>query len=247
MITAFRSEIRKILSVRSTYIFLAISMAMELLFAFYLTAWRATGEQLASPHYLSSQVVSAINPLMLFGSLVGILLVTHEYRYNTIMYTLTAARSRTKVLVAKLLAVTLFALIFTFVFGLLSPLLSLLAIKIHGLHLGHQEIAYATLAARSLFAGWAFMILGFILAVIIRAQVGALVTMFLLPGPVEAILGLLLKKNAVYLPFSANNTLLDIQGQGAHISYTRAALVVSIYIVVGWIVAWYLFLKRDAA
>jgi hypothetical protein len=66
--------------------------------------------------------------------------------------------------------------------------------------------------------------------------------MFLIPGTVEQLLGLLLKKNQVYLPFSALGAVLEHN----QISYVRAATVVGLYVVVGWIVAWVLFLRRDA-
>jgi ABC-type transport system involved in multi-copper enzyme maturation permease subunit len=246
MLAAFRSEVRKVLSLRSTYIILAFSLAMELLFAFYLTGWHTTPEALMSGNFLSSQVVSAVNALGLFAAIVAILLVTHEYRYNTIVYTLTANKSRTQVLLAKFLTVSVFAILFTALFGLLSPLLSLLAIHIRGLELGSQDIHLWSLAWRTLLAGWGYIVLAFILAVIIRIQVGAIVALFLIPATVEQLLGLVLKQNQVYLPFSSLNILLDVQAQGNHISYARAGSVLVAYIIIGLLISWLLFTKRDA-
>lgn len=246
MINAFRAELRKVFSLRSTYYILTASFALELLFAFYATGWQTSPEDLSNPNFLASQAVSAVSLLMFFASLVGILLVTHEYRYNTINYSLTASHSRLKVLVAKTMVVSLFAIVFCFVFGLLSPLLSILATELRNLNLVHQNIDFWGIAWRAVFAGWAFSMLGFIMALIIRSQVGALIAIFIMPGPLEAILGLLLKKNQIYLPFTANSILLGVREDMLAMSYGKATLVVGTYIIVGWLVAWVLFLRRDA-
>jgi hypothetical protein len=56
-----------------------------------------------------------------------------------------------------------------------------------------------------------------------------------------------LKKKVVYLPFSA---LHEVIGQGQNynktISPVKGAVIFGCYLVVGWIVAWVLFLRRDA-
>jgi hypothetical protein len=97
-----------------------------------------------------------------------------------------------------------------------------------------------------MFYGWGVVMLAAILAFIVRIQVGALVAFFIIPSTVENIAGILLKKNQVYLPFSALNTLVDTFPGENHISYIRGATIALIYIIVGWIIAWILFLRRDA-
>ncbi|HTE57996.1 MAG TPA: ABC transporter permease [Verrucomicrobiae bacterium] len=247
MLSSFKSELRKILSIRSTYIILLFAVAMNLLFAFYVTGWHTAPEALADPKFLSVQVISAISALGLFGGLVAILLVTHEYRYNTIVFTLTANKSRSQVFLSKLLTITLFAVVFTAVFGALSPLLSLLAIHIRGLDMGHQTIQVWHLVWHSLLAGIAYVVYAFIIAMIIRVQVGAIAAIFLIPATIEPLLGLVLKKNVAYLPFNALNMSLGTGPPDAMaISDNRAALVVVTYMVVGLLVAWVLFLRRDA-
>jgi len=180
-------------------------------------------------------------------AVITVLAVTHEYRYNTIMYTLTSSKGRTRALLAKFIVISIFALITSFVFGLMSPLLSEAAIHMRGLPLGHQDIRVWTTLWRALFAGWGFTALAFVLAVIIRAQVGALAVLFIFPATIEGLAGLLLKNNRVYLPFNTLNILLDSGDNIAHIPYVRAALVAGLYILTGWLVGWYLFLKRDVS
>ncbi len=245
MFASFKSEIRKLLTVRSTYIFLGLAVLFTLFFAGYIEGYKLIGPELQNPHLLTADVIGALTNLpMVFVALVAILLMAHEYRHNLIMYTLTSSNSRTKVLVSKILAVTLFALGATVLIGVLSPVASYWGVHLHGHTLVPQIIDYHSLVWRALFNGWAFVMLGLLLATIIRNQVGAIVSL-LIVGPVEALLGLLLKNNVVYLPFTALNSVLQAPMHGA-LSYGHAALVVGAWLTAGWIVAWILFLRRDA-
>ena len=87
-----------------------------------------------------------------------------------------------------------------------------------------------------------------VLAAIIRQQVGAIAAFFLIPALGEQLLSLLLKDNRIYLPFTALTqvTMPESAGVQNALSPGKAAFVVVLYIVVGWLVAWYLFLRRDA-
>lgn len=247
MIASLRSEFRKLLTVRSTYFILAIMLAIEIFFAFWATGYDADAQTLANPGYLGEQVIQAISALGLFITLVGLLLVTHEYRYNTITYTLTAARSRTNVLLSKTIVVSVFAVVASVVFGLLSPLLTALGVHMAGHALVPQTYEVWDILWRTLFFGWGFAMFGLILAVIIRNQIGAIAAILLIPTTIESLIGLLLKNNVVYLPFSSlSAVVMQVTTSPNVISHVKAALVAAIYIVGGWAIAWILFLKRDA-
>ncbi len=250
MIASIKAEFLKLFTVRSTYIVLGFATLLELFFALYATGWKAMPPDLANPKYVSNQVTSALVPITLLLTIVAILLITHEYRYNTIMHTLTSNRSRTSVLLSKIIAISCFAIVFSLLFGFLSPVLGFVGIKLHGHALGMQYIPVWSLIWRTIFYGWGFAMLASILAFIIRIQVGAIVAVFLIPSTIENILGLLLKTNQVYLPFSSLAVLVGESSSDigvASISFARAATVTSIYIVIGWLVAWFLFIKRDAS
>ncbi len=253
MMGTLKAEFRKILSVRSTYYILGICLAALGIFAFYAQGIRAVTPDLLRPDYLASQVTQAISALAAFIGLVGLLLLTHEYRHNTIVYTLTAAKSRTQVLLAKVLAVSVFSILVTLIVSVLSPLVASLGIHLAGHHLAPQTLQVGTLLWHNLLYGWGMAMMALLFAGLIRNQVGAIVAFLLIPGPVEALAGLLLKKNTVYLPFSALNQVLaspEAQQGGpnaGHLSPGKAALVFMVYLVVGWLVAWYLFVKRDAS
>jgi ABC-2 type transport system permease protein len=245
MLAAIKAEFRKLLSVRSTYVMVGLAILFTLFYAGYIQGFRLMGKDLLDPNLLTNDVAGALSSLpMIFAAIVIILLMTHEYRYNTIMYTLTSSNSRSKVLAAKLVVASVFALVLAAVIGLLSPLASLAGIHLHGQTLGPQVIDYGSLIVRALFSGWSYLAAALVIAVLVRNQIAAIVSLFAIPT-FEQVLTLLLKKNAVYLPFTAQSEILAPPHIGT-ITYLHAALVFSGYLVVAWVAAWILFLKRDA-
>lgn len=248
MIPAIKAEVRKIFTVRSTYLILAFVALLEIFFAFYVGGWHQTTQDLQNPLNLASEVTSAISAVAVFAALIATLLITHEYRFNTIMHTLTLSNSRSKVLLAKILVISGFSLIFTLIVGGAAPLLAVLGANLHHLHMVPQIIDHKSLLWRGLFFGWGYSMVGLLLAVLIRNQIGAIIALFIAPDTIEGLLSLLLKKRTVYLPFTALHSVL---GEGASpylkdISHARAVLIFGAYLLVGWIVAWVMFLRRDA-
>ena len=260
MMAAIKAEFRKLLSVRSTYIVTALVLLLVIFIAGYLEGWRLSPTDLQSPDQIAGDVQGALN-LCVFGAIIAILLVTHEYRYNTIMYTLTSSNSRSKVLIAKILAVSAYAVLLAVILGVVSPAVSVLGIHLHAYTLppqvasaytlAPQVIHAGTLAWQTLFYGWSYGMIGLLIAVLVRSQVGSIVALFLIPGLVETLLSQVLKQNAVYLPFTAMSEVIGAGGDaaaahGGVLTPTKAVIVVMCYLVVGWLVAWILFLRRDA-
>lgn len=241
MKNALKAEFRKLYTIRSTYLLCAFSLLILVFFAFYVEGLKAADIG-ANNAKLANAVINAVNNLSIFAALVGLLLVTHEYRYNTIMYTLTAANSRTKVFFAKIIAISTFTLLFTLVVGILSPLLILLAANIRGLDLIAQFYSVGDLLWRSLFIGWGLAMTAFVFAMLLRSQVVAIVVLLIAPTTIEQLLSLLLKDNTIYLPFrSITNITFP-----AEVSAGKSALVFLAYLVPSLIITWLLFLRRDA-
>ncbi len=248
MITNLKAEFRKVFSVRSTYVILAFVFILEIIFAFYSSGWRIDAYDLHNPNTLANDITMAVSAVSIFVALIAALLMTHEYRYNTIMYSLTLSKSRTRVLVAKILVISAIAVVFTIVVGALSPLLSVLGAHANHLKFAPQTLHYGTLLWRSLFFGWGYAMAGLLIAALIRNQIGAIVTLFIAPDTIEGLLSIALKKDTVYLPFSALHTVIG-QGMGDYlhaITPLHAAEVFMVYLVLGWIIAWILFVRRDA-
>lgn len=245
---SLKAEFRKLLTVRSTYIITGFVVLLVTFIAFYVEGWRLNTAALHDPTQLASAVTGALN-ITIFGAIVAVLLMTHEYRYNTIMYTLTSSNSRSKVLFSKFIAISAYALFLSVLIGALSPVLVYLGVHAHGHSLAPQTLHYGDLIWRSLFYGWGYSIAGLLLAVLLRNQVATIAALFIIPGLGEQLLSLLLKHNTVYLPFSALAQVIRAGTENpsnGHLSPGKAAIVYCIYLVVGWFIAWILFLKRDA-
>jgi hypothetical protein len=148
------------------------------------------------------------------------------------------------VLLAKLVTISIFVAVVSLLLGFLSPLLAQIGLHIKDHSLVHQVFPVWNLAWRVAFAGWAFSMLALIVAFIIRIQVGAIAAVFLLPGTIEPLIGLVLKKHQDYLPFSSIKSIVD--HTHTSISLGRAVMVASVYLIVGWIIALILFQRRDA-
>ncbi len=250
MTASLKSELRKIWTVRSTYVVLLFALVLLGFFAFYTEGIKAgvNSKAITDPTKLADLIKAAISNLGTFGALVGILSFSHEYRYNTIMHTLTSSNSRTRSLFAKVTAVSIFAVSFTVFVTIIAVAFMYLGLAIKGLTLSHQIIP-GDLLWRTLFVGWGFSMFGLVLASLIRQQVGAIAAFFLVPSLGEALAGLLLKDNRIYLPFSAlQQVLQQLENPGGKhvLAPSHAALVVCVYLVIGWAAAWILFLRRDA-
>ena len=250
MIAELKAEVRKLVTIRSTYVIIGVALALEVFLGFFVSGIRAQVGALHDPQTLASDAGLAVHTLSLFSALIAVLLLTHEFRYNTISYSLTLSNSRSKVLAAKIIVMSVFAVCFTLITGALSPTLAILGMNVNHLHLVAQSIPYHSILWRGLFFGWGYTMVGLLFGALIRNQIGAIVTLFIVPGTVEGLLSLLLKQNIQYLPFSALNIIIGTgSGLGVITTITKfqAVLVFSAYLVVGWIVAWVLFLRRDAS
>jgi ABC-2 type transport system permease protein len=249
MMASLKSEFRKIYTVRTTYLILLASVIIIAIFSFYVEGIKAgsTGAAVTDPYKLSKLVRDAVANMAGLGAIIGILSFTHEYRFNTITYTLTASRSRGKTLLAKLAAISAFSVLFTIFVALSAVGLMYLGLAIKGLGLTHQ-IFPTNLIWRVFFVGWGFAMIASLLAVLIRHQIGAVVTYFIIPGPVESLLGIPLKDHRIYLPFTSLQQVTGAENlRVPHaLSHGRSAMVFTIYLLVGWAVAWILFLRRDA-
>jgi ABC-2 type transport system permease protein len=243
MLPALKSETRKLLTVRSTYFITLFSVLLVFLIGGFGMAYKQDVRSFASPGYLENNVASMLSLVTIFCGIVALVQFSHEYRYNTIMYTLTSSNSRHKILLAKIITLSLFAIGFTLLMGVLEIVATKIGVNATGHAMAAQSMPYGKLLWHGLFTGWGYAMLGLLLVALVRNQVFAVVTYLLIPMMIEPLLGQLLKENAKYLPYSAMNAVL-VRHQ--ELSDTRASLVFMAYLVVGWVIAWLLFLRRDA-
>jgi len=249
MIAALRAETRKLLTVRSTYVIVLISLAIVALFAGFGGGFRALPPDLQSPDLLSKEAGNAIVFVGLILAFAGLLLLAHEYRYNTIMYTLTNSPHRTRVLFAKIIVVSLFAAITSIIVCLFSPLCTIIGAHLHGYHIVAQHFDYWSILSKGVFVGWGYAMYAFILIAILRNQVGAIVVFLLIPLIGENILTAIFSHAGKYLPFTSLQSVI-LRGGGGRptdlLSVSHSASLVLLYIFVGLLVSFALFVRRDA-
>lgn len=246
MVATIRSEFRKIFTVRSTYFLIIFALLMVVLFAGYGDGFRASNGTLQRPGALMSESYNAIEFAGLLLSFVGLLLVGHEYRYNTIMYTLTASNRRLKVLGSKFVAASVFAVVWGLVIAFLSPLCTIVGAHLHHHPISPQHFDYWTVIGRCAFVGWGYAMYALILGAIMRNQVGSIVTFLLIPLLGENIIAHIFTSTTNYLPFAMVQAVVDPTGLGNHTTVDHAMTVSLTYVIVGLIVSSVLFLKRDA-
>jgi len=247
MFNALKAELRKLFTVRTTYVITGIAALIVIIYAFYVEGIRA-GDTAQLATKMASEVPGAVQAVAVLSALAALLLMANEYRFNTIMYTLTSSRRRITVLAAKIIAASLFALLFAVVMGALAPVMAYVGLSVKGLHLAAQSFPLLDLAWQGVFYTWAYTMFGLLFATLFRNQVASIIVLFVAPGIVETLAGLILKKDSIYLPFSALGRVLQA---GMHVSpdglsTMKAATLVLVYLAVGWTIAAILFLRRDA-
>lgn len=268
MLPAIKAEFRKLLTVRSTYILLFGFLLLGCFFSFYVHGFKDAGDPAFSGNsaldharaslFVAGSITQMANIISVACALIALLVLAHEYRYNTIVYTLTASNSRSKVFGAKILAVMILVLVYAVLATTILLPLVWAGASAGGHTLPHQTIDYLTYFAKIIFFCESFTLAGLLFITLIRNQVGAIAALLILPNTVEGLLSLLLKNNSVYLPFTALQQVVQppvLNGikvgaardaSTGYLSAPRGALVFLVYIIIGYIIGWYLFLKRDA-
>lgn len=306
LILQLKSECRKLLSVRSTYILLSVLILLLGLFSYFGTSpetyekavCEPTGKVLYTRDYVDPRLEEgppedvcggkvkyttetskdlakeellyglqeAVPVAVTFISIILILFVAHEFRYNVINYTLTISNSRSKVLLAKLIVGTGFTLLATLLAIGFSLAVSYAAIGIKDLNLPPQDYNWLYIMARHLVYGLGYALFSMGVAVLVRNLTFAIAASFVLPT-IDNIAGFLLSSRDIEptktLPFTAldrfGNVAGDITNRTAEMGERALAgattlpatalgalAVFAAYFAILWLLTWLLFLRRDA-
>lgn len=244
MIRELHAELRKLVTVRSTFIAAGIALVFSGFIGLYAIGYRGGADFAATT--MERSILDIVPITALFVGVMAILLIGHEYRYNTIYYTLTASNNRLKVLVAKLVTSGLLGIVFALVTIVWTLVMVSLGLKWGGHHIEPQQIDMMSVLWKSLAymitTAWFGMLLGFIS----RNMTFALVVFFMLPM-VEPLVIFLLKIKAQYLPSAAQGNILTTNNFDPNSFTPLASLgVFSIYLAVLALISAFLFVKRDA-
>jgi ABC-2 type transport system permease protein len=249
MFAEIKSEFRKLLTIRSTYILSLISSALIVLIAFYFNGYKGnTGSPSANleANAIESIITGTIPIAAVFVSIIAVLFMAHEYRYNTIMYTLTANAHRTQVFVSKALTI----MIFSIVFGLLSAVFTvacyMIGLALRDASLPAQNFDVLVYVAKIAFYFACHGLVGYLLAALTRSLVGAIAALFLIPTMIEPMFASFLKDDARYLPFGVIDSIMGNSIVPNAFSPGSASLVAGVYLFVFSLLTWLLFSRRDA-
>lgn len=244
MITAIKAEFRKIFTIRSTWVIFGISFLLGvLLIGFWIYGYQDVGTASAQSSAMLDSMLTAVGVSGLVLSFVMLLLVGHEYRYNTITYSLTSSASRSKVFFAKFIAGTLAVLAFGAIIVLLNGLLFTIGQGMNDKASIAQSVPILDFMWRAVATFIGYAAFAFIAGVLLRNLIASVAVMLLLPSTVEGLLSLLLKSNVKYLPFTA---LSNISIMGAKPDPVVSLGIVGAYIAVLGFIAWIMFVRRDA-
>lgn len=251
MTAALKAEFKKLLTVRSTYIASGLALLFIIFMAFYVEGYRGLVDSASGQLAFKNIVFNTAGVAAQIIAIIAALFMAHEYRYNTINYTLTASNSRTKVLLAKLLTISAYAATFTLICALVGIVAYYGGLALRGAELPAQSFDTLSVMARTVFYGVGYGLAALMLTVLLRNVVLPLAIIFMAPATVEPLLGLVLKDNAAYLPFAALQKLVLVDPDHnpfvrGELSPGKAALVFTAYLIVGWLIAWAVFLRRDA-
>lgn len=249
MLAALKSEYKKLLSVRSTYFVTGFMLILAVFLSVYVFGFKSTPEMTQTPSFLTGITMIALSTFTIFASIITILLVAHEYRYNTINYTFTAINSRLKVLFAK----TVVALSYATVVGLAVMVVALFGTKLglawSGTEIAPQVYDWASLWWQALGYLWGYVFAALIIVVLVRGLVGSIVIFFVAPS-IEQLLQLLLKDNVNYLPFHALDSIMPSNGfapgGNAALTHLTALAVFAVYVLVLGVISTVIFVRRDA-
>lgn len=199
-------------------------------------------------------------------TIVAILLMAHEFRHGTISYTLTISNSRSKVLLSKLLVVSIFTVVVTLLALGLSCATVLITANIKNLILPPQDFNWLYVVARHVIYSLGYVLFCLGVTVLVKNLTASIAAAFVLPT-LDGIAALLLASRDIepirYLPFMAldrfGSVAADIFGGAAHPAGELVSVankqpptawgalgVFGFYLIILWVVAWVLFLRNDA-
>lgn len=249
MMATLKSEVRKLLTIRSTYFITILTLALVTFFSIYVFGYQQGSQPASSPIYMADTIYNLLGMFVTFATIIAILNVAHEYRYNLINYTFTLSRSRLRVLFSKVFVLLAYTTIIGAVTVAIAYFGSKFGLSLRGVELAPQQLPLVEVAWQYLAYSWGYVLIGIILAVIIRGVVGSIVAFFLIPTA-EQILSLILKGNTKFLPFRSLDAIAATPNPFvpdlAVLSHSAALGVFAIYLAVFGSIATYLFVTRDA-
>ncbi|HEX7254825.1 MAG TPA: ABC transporter permease [Gaiellaceae bacterium] len=206
MIDLLRSELLKVRTTRGWWGYLAVIVLLAGL-GTAADLGSTSEEQLAEPEYQRG-LVEGIGVAALLGIVLGITIITSEFRHGTITPTLLTEPRRERVVGAKAVAALLLAVVFALVALAILSAVAVTWLSIVGEAIHATDGQVVRRAAQMLLFALLWALLGVAIGTLVQSQVvalvGTLIWLFLAETILIGVLGLLdLDGLADYLPFQA--------------------------------------------
>ncbi len=220
---AFRSEIRKLWTVRTTWLLTLFGWGLVVLFTVMALFTTLVGDPFAGTDVQIAAAVEQLGSTAVIVLIVALLAMTTEFRYGTIGRTFQIVPSRSKVLAAKLAAGVVYALAYFLSAMVLVAVLLGLAALVKGVPLtfGAETVAALWQAPVALALN---AILGVAVGALVRSQIAAIAGVLIWFFVVESIIATLAPAAGRWLPFQALNSLF--LGQEAREAALEAGVIV---------------------
>lgn len=201
----FASELRKLRTVPTTWVVTAIGWGLVILSVLIPYIVPGFAEPFGGSAREVANAVDQIGTNSIFPLIVGVLIVTTEFRHGTIGRTLQLVPSRLRVLSWKLAAGAAYAVLFTLVSLVLTAFVLLVLATVEDVSLSWGAEGWTALW--QVFVGMVLpALLGVAVGALLRSQVMAVTAVLVWVFVVEN-LGMLLPRVAPWLPFQALNSV----------------------------------------
>jgi ABC-2 type transport system permease protein len=210
MITAVRTELLKLRTTRLAAGLLALATGLTLLVALILSTRAGTGDSnipaLSSAEGLRA-IITNTGFAMLVAAVFGVTVATGEFRHQTATDTYLDQPNRTRILVAKLLAATGVGLLYGLIASVIATLVGLAAAAGKGYQIPISTGSIAGYMAGAVLACGLMAAVGVGIGSLVRAQLAALIAVFVWAMAVEQVVVGVAPDAARFLPFLAATTL----------------------------------------
>ena len=242
MIDLIRSEWIKFRSVRSTVVLVLSAGALVIIIAGFAANDRQNNLGPLESAHLGDITVGIPFALFLFGTL-GVQIIGQEYRFNTIRPTFTAAPWRIRVLIAKLIVVTMATAAVALVMVLVCAVIGAVVVDRFTIDGLDQRVVWGTV----LFTvGWTMLGMG--LGAIIRQPIAAMLILLVEAFVAEQILAGIVRSTGKWVPFlnGIQMTVREPDESGLFRSPLGGGIYFFAVAIAVWIIGAILANRRDA-
>ena len=248
MIDAMRSEWLKLRSVTSTIVLLCFVAGVSIGFGLLATATIQLDDASLDIDVADriTFALAGVSTSVTLLAVVGVLLMTQEFRFNTIRVTFAAVPSRPRVILAKALVIAVTALVVSVVMVAVTTALGAAVLSARDAPIdfglaGTTRVLFGAVLLSVLYA-----LVGLAVGAIVRSQPLALVLVIVWPLLVEGIFGGIFPSVGKYLPFAAANAMLAVDEDPDFFSPWFGAAYLAAFTVVLLLVGIVLVNRRDA-